>query len=258
LPGVNDRSTDAGARVDGVVFGAAAAAYERFRPGYPGEVADAVMAYAGGALRSALEVGAGTGKATRLFATRGVQVTAVEPDPEMAALLHETTRDLHVEAVVSTFERFDARGRRFDLVFSAAAWHWTDPGTRWGRALGMLEPGGTLALFGIPGELADPDLTQRVQDVEREHLPDTSDDPGAPWSIDQLEQAGGFTAVVQRTLPNRFTCTADDYVGRLATVSSYLALDATARAAALEAVREQLPAHVAVDAGVRLVMARRA
>ncbi|MFC7221014.1 hypothetical protein ACFQLX_23065 [Streptomyces polyrhachis] len=52
-------------------FGARAEAYERFRPGYPAEVFDAVAAYAGRPVRTALEIGVGTGKATRLFAGRG-------------------------------------------------------------------------------------------------------------------------------------------------------------------------------------------
>ena len=49
-------------------FGAVASAYERYRPGYPDELVDEVLAYAGRPVRTALEVGAGTGKATRAFA----------------------------------------------------------------------------------------------------------------------------------------------------------------------------------------------
>src|SRR5204863_5092771 len=57
-------------------FGVVAEAYERFRPAYPVELFDVVMAYTGRPVRTALEIGAGTGKATRLFAQRGVTVTA--------------------------------------------------------------------------------------------------------------------------------------------------------------------------------------
>ena len=55
-------------------FGAAASVYERFRPGYPDELADQVLDYAGQPVTSALEIGAGTGKATRAFAARGIEV----------------------------------------------------------------------------------------------------------------------------------------------------------------------------------------
>jgi hypothetical protein len=66
-------------------FGVTAEAYERFRPGYPAELFDMVMPYAGQPVRTALEIGAGTGKATRLFAQRGITVTATEPDVAMLA-----------------------------------------------------------------------------------------------------------------------------------------------------------------------------
>ena len=78
-------------------FGAVAEAYERFRPGYPAELFDMVMAYAGQPVGTALEVGAGTGKATRLFARGGVTVTATEPD---AAMLTELRK--HVPSNVET------------------------------------------------------------------------------------------------------------------------------------------------------------
>jgi hypothetical protein len=55
-------------------FGAVAAAYERYRPGYPAALADTVLGYAGRPVLAALEIGAGTGKATRLFAERGITV----------------------------------------------------------------------------------------------------------------------------------------------------------------------------------------
>jgi predicted RNA methylase len=76
------------------MFGLVAADYERYRMGYGRDVIDAVLAYAGRPVASALEVGAGTGKATRAFATRGIRVAALEPDPEMARLLEKATRGL--------------------------------------------------------------------------------------------------------------------------------------------------------------------
>ncbi len=48
-------------------FGAMAEAYERFRPGYPPELVDMVVAYAGQPVRTALEVGAGTGAILRVL-----------------------------------------------------------------------------------------------------------------------------------------------------------------------------------------------
>ena len=68
-------------------FGAVADEYERMRPGYPAELVGDVVGFAFGTVDRALEVGAGTGKATLAFADRGIAVTALEPDKAMAAVL---------------------------------------------------------------------------------------------------------------------------------------------------------------------------
>lgn len=80
-------------------FGSAASAYEQFRPGYPDELVDEILAYADRPVRTALEIGAGTGKATRVFAGRGVAVTATEPD---SAMLQELRK--HVPETVTTVQ----------------------------------------------------------------------------------------------------------------------------------------------------------
>ncbi len=249
-----------GERTSGVVrglsFGSIADKYERYRLDYPDEVVDAVQQYAGRPLRSALEVGAGTGKATRLFAARGIHVTALEPDAEMAHVLRRTTRGMPAAAVVTTFEQFETVDR-FDLVFAAAAWHWTDPATRWARAVALLVPGGVLALFGSPAELADPVLAAAVHEIEKQVLPD--DDPTVihPWSIEEMTTAGGLIDTARRELARVVTTTSADVVGRLATVSAYLMLSPEARAEAFRRIEAVLPDNVDIDATVELSLARR-
>lgn len=243
--------------IRGLSFGSVANQYERYRLGYPDELVDAVVRYAGRPLRSALEVGAGTGKATRLFASRGIEVTALEPDAQMAHLLERTTRGISVRPVVTTFEEFGT-ARRFDLLYAAAAWHWTDPASRWARAVEMLAPGGVLALFGRPAELKDPDLFAAVDEIEKKVLPD--DDPAVvyPWSVEDMAAADGLIDVVHSDLPFVVTTTAADFVGRLATVSAYLMLSPQARADALRRVRAVLPDRLDIDATLKLSLARRA
>ena len=124
---------------------------------------------------------------------------------------------------VTTFEE-SGTARHFDMVYAAAAWHWTDPASRWARAVEMLVPGGVLALFGRPAELQDPDLFAAVDEIEKQVLPD--DDPAVvhPWSVEDMTAADGLIDVVQSDLPCVVTTTAADFVGRRATVSAYLML----------------------------------
>ncbi|MCL2781377.1 MAG: class I SAM-dependent methyltransferase [Actinomycetia bacterium] len=263
----------------GLEFGSVADAYERHRLGYSGELADVVFEYAGGPARTALEVGAGTGKATRVFAARGVAVTALEPDPRMARVLRRMTRGLPVEPVVAAFERYQTT-RRFDLVFAAASWHWTDPATRWTRAVELLAPHGVLALFSRPTDVADPQLAAALCQLEEELLPadscpsapaDPTDRaeptdpaeppaaplPGHPWSVAEMAAVDGLVDVTLVDLPRVLTMPADDFVARLGTVSAYLRLDATDRADALRRVRAALPDPVAVDASMSVYLGHR-
>jgi len=214
--------------------------YERYRLDYPDELVDAVLQYAERPVRSALEVGAGTGKATRLFAAWGVEVTALEPDADMAQVLQRTTRDMPVDLMVSTFEDFNT-ARRFDLVYAGASWHWTDPASRWARAVELLVPGGVLALFGIQGEPQDPALRAAVDDIEKQVLPD--DDPTVlhPWTVGEMAAADGLTGCVQLDLPSISATNAADFLQRLATVSAYLELGPAERAEALRRIRAVLP-----------------
>lgn len=81
------------ARERRLAFGEVAEQYDRTRPSYPDALVDDVLALAPtdhGAAR-ALEVGAGTGKATVMFAARGASVVALEPSPEMAAIAERNT-----------------------------------------------------------------------------------------------------------------------------------------------------------------------
>ena len=59
-------------------FGAAAELYDRARPGYP---PDAVGWMLGQTARDVVDLGAGTGIFSRLVASLGHRVTAIEPDP---------------------------------------------------------------------------------------------------------------------------------------------------------------------------------
>ena len=99
-------------------FGSVASAYEQFRLDYPDELVDEVT-YVGRSVRTALEIGAGTWKATRVFASRGTAVAATDPDA--AAMLDELR--IHVPAPVATvhsaFEELSLPSN-YDLVFRSS------------------------------------------------------------------------------------------------------------------------------------------
>lgn len=246
-----------------LVFGTAAEAYDRHRLGYPDEVADLVLTYARGPVSQALEVGSGTGKATVLLARRGLAVTACEPDPAMADVLRRRTAGLDVAVVTSTFEALPT-DRTYDLLWSASAWHWTDPATRWDRTALLVRPGGTVAFFGSTGtELTDPGLEERIRVVRREVLADEDlvvyqrSASGTWWPGSEIEADDRFTDLEEHELARRVRRSRDEHVALLGTLSTYLRLPADVRSGLLARIADVLPDEVEADADVRLHLARR-
>jgi SAM-dependent methyltransferase len=252
--GVSDRALS---------FGAVAEAYERFRPGYPPELFDTVLAYARQPVRTALEIGAGTGKATRLLAQRGVRVTATEPDEAMLAELRR-----HVPASVRTVQAAfeDLRpGESYGLVYAAAALHWTNPEGRWARVATLLEPGGVFASFGGPVQLADPTVDEAVRAarapfLESDEVPSPDGTPPGremQWPGTELRRSEWFADVQQSVIERRLTMSASDYVGHLSTVSAYLELPAVEQAQVYRRIMQVLPEAVEIAADITVHLARR-
>lgn len=134
------------------VFGDVAQLYDDARPSYPDAIGEAVEAYAG-KIETAVELGAGTGKATEIFARLAGRLTAIEPDPRMAAVLRGKFPS--VDIVGTTFEEWIPSGG-VDLVGCAMAWHWMNPETRNQLVYRALRPGGTLAIINLEHGHHDP------------------------------------------------------------------------------------------------------
>ncbi len=130
-------------------FGSDAERYDRARPAYPPELVDRLLAHDPA---SVLDVGCGTGIAAALLAQRGVGVLGVEADERMARV----ARAKGIEVEVARFEEWDARGRRFDLLTCAQAWHWIEPRAGIERAAEVLAEDGRLAVFWNLGSPPDP------------------------------------------------------------------------------------------------------
>ncbi|GAB4060581.1 hypothetical protein GCM10028775_76870 [Catellatospora paridis] len=244
-------------------FGVMAEAYEQFRPGYPVELLDMVMAYAGRPVRTALEIGAGTGKATRLFAQRGITVTATDPDGAMLAELRKHV-PANVQAVRSAFEDLGP-GESYGLVYAAAALHWTNPEGRWPRMAALLEPGGVFASCGGPIRLADPAVEEAVRVarapfLENDEVPSPDGTPpehDMQWPGTELQQSEWFADVQQSVIERRLTMSARDYVGHLSTVSAYLVLPVSEQEQVYRRIMQVLPEAVEIVADVIVHLARR-
>jgi SAM-dependent methyltransferase len=122
-------------------FGSVAEVYEASRPGYPAEAVDWLVPTTA---RRVADVGAGTGKFTRLLERSGREIIAVDPSEQMLGQLRAASPA--IEAVVGTGERIPLDDGSVDAVTFAQAWHWVDAETASAEVGRVLRPGGILGL----------------------------------------------------------------------------------------------------------------
>lgn len=115
--------------------------YDAARPSYPSSVYDALPDLSG----SVLELGAGTGIATRELAQRAGSLVSTDLGPKMLARLHERSPDVPV--VVCRAEALPFADGSFDVVCGSQMWHWVDVPVAAPQVLRVLRPGGALALW---------------------------------------------------------------------------------------------------------------
>jgi trans-aconitate methyltransferase len=244
------------------VFGEIADLYDRVRQPYPSAVFGDVLDYSRGA-REALEIGAGTGRATAAFAGRGVLVTAIEPDADMAAILDRRLDRARIERC--RFEEFRPP-QKFPLVFSAEAWHWTVPETRWQLTRAALADGGTFALFWNNERVADPRLQKAFVNVFAELAPtvtikDLSVTPERAWSQwpgDELAAADGFADLTSRHYVTHQMVSRADFVGLAQTRSQFRMLPADTQQRVVARLTDLFGDEVPMAIDTTLLLARRA
>lgn len=96
--------------------------YAKYRPSYPQAALDWILEGLPGAAKLRIaDIGAGTGISSRLFAERGAQIVAVDPNPEMLAAAKRHTR---VRYVAAPAEATGLPGHSFDLVTCFQSFHW--------------------------------------------------------------------------------------------------------------------------------------
>jgi SAM-dependent methyltransferase len=148
--------------------------YERGRPSYPSEVADVARLPAASTV---LDLGAGTGKLTRLLVTTFDRVVAVEPAEAMRRQLATLSRE--AEVLAGSAEEIPLADASVDAVFAAEAFHWFDGERAVAEIARVLRPRGALVLmWNLPAGPTEPSIAAVDQLVHERAPRNLEYDPG--------------------------------------------------------------------------------
>jgi SAM-dependent methyltransferase len=136
-------------------FGSVAEEYARWRPTYPDEAIDFLSPRPPARV---VDLGAGTGQLTGALLARGLDVDAIDPDPEMMRVLVDTHPAANAQ--LARADALPVATSTVDAVLVATAFHWFPFEETVAELRRVLKPGGWL---GIVYNLVAP-----VSDWERE------------------------------------------------------------------------------------------
>jgi SAM-dependent methyltransferase len=213
-----------------VGFASAAAIYERARPSYPQDAIDWLVAQTAlGRGRTVVDLGAGTGKLTRLLLSTGARVVAVEPIAEMRAHIKGA------EVLDGTAEAIPLPDASADVVTVAQALHWFDQERALPEIHRVLREDGSLVLVWNMRDLDDP--VQRG--VEELLGPMRKEVPGqilGAWR-EPLAQSALFGPATVGEFRYEQQFTTDDLCDRVASTSFVAALPPVDREELLVRIR---------------------
>ncbi|MBA3717310.1 MAG: class I SAM-dependent methyltransferase [Actinobacteria bacterium] len=226
--------------------------YDRARPLYPPQVFDDLVGFArlpeGGRI---LEIGPGTGQATRPLAERGYSIVAVELGEQLAEVARRNLASFpNVEIVRGNFETWEPEATGFDAVVAFTAFHWIDPESRFVKVARLLRPGGALAIVETQHVLptGSDSFWVEVQDDYDAVVPDPDNRPPPPpeevFDLSKaIEASGLFEPATVRRYIWEVTYAVDDYLAVLDTYSGHRSMKEDERLELYRRIRRRIEAR---------------
>ena len=207
-------------------FARGAGAYDRGRPSYPPEAVSWLAEQLGMTPgRRVLDLAAGTGKLTRLLASTGASLIAVEPVAEMRTALADLAPGVDVSA--GTAKAIPLPDASVDAVSIAQAFHWFASEQALVEIARVLTPMGRLGLVWNRRDLRLP-LQAAISEIIEPHRGSTPSFLTGNWR-EAFQHTRLFVPASEHQVRYEQALTIDQLVDRVLSVSFIAALSPSAR-----------------------------
>ncbi|MFC1849158.1 class I SAM-dependent methyltransferase [candidate division CSSED10-310 bacterium] len=207
------------------------ALYDEVRPTYPAPLINDVIDLSGIPEKgSILEIGCGTGQATKPFLDRGYSVLAVELGPNLAEFTCQKFASYHnFQVEVASFEDWSGSDQNFDLLIAGQVFHWIEPEYGLRKSASILKSGGAIALFwnrDVSNQTAFYQATNPIYEKYKVDAP-KAQQPLSPSDLyeDAFRNSSYFTDFTTRKYPWQETYDKERYFKLLDTFSPHRSLD---------------------------------
>nr|WP_297708634.1 class I SAM-dependent methyltransferase [uncultured Butyrivibrio sp.] len=237
-------------------FDTAASAYEKMRPGYVPELYKAIFDYCDiGEDSNLIEVGIGGGQATLPFLQRGCSVTAIEYGEKLSAICREKFSVFPKFSVItSKFEDARLDDNKYDLIYSASAFHWIPEEIGYTKVYNALKKGGVFARFSnhpfrCKNEL---ELAKAIDEAYRKYYyPFHNKQATTPseYTEEQAEKRAriaekyGFEDMEYRLFHRIREFSAEEYIELIGTYSDHIAIDEPIRKRFFGEIKQAINEH---------------
>ena len=193
------------------VFGSDPEAYDRARPGHAERVYEILVERCGLAPgTSVLEIGPGTGQATRRLVELGASpLVALEPSEELARYLARSLGD-RIDIRVTALEDADLPEDAFGLAAAASSFHWIDAALGLEALFRALRPGAWIALWWTG--FGDRDRPDPFHDATTQLLASMPKSPVGSHRAGRMPSAGGDPVWLTALTDARFAGAAYDRI----------------------------------------------
>lgn len=211
--------------------------YDKIRPTYCKELYQDIREYQAIDENSyVLEIGIGTGKATRPFLETGCVLAGVEPGEQLAKFAEENFKEFPRFCVHNTtLQEYECRENTYDLIYAATAFHWIPEEYGYKRVYELLKNGGAFARFAYHAG-ADKSRPELMEEIQKQYARYAGWDRapkeyGEEKAIEVAEIARkyGFEDIAYKLYHFTKDFTAEEYMSLLRTYPDHMAVEASKR-----------------------------